>query len=88
MPNNIFSNFDKTADNPLTDNQDENEDDTPPQSPRQSEYITDRALSQALRKQTEDELFYKVAKYARPTRLKTKFKQSTLDKFKYNTTQD
>ena len=47
-------------------------------SPRQSEYITHPLLSQTLRKQTEKEISYKVAMYARPTRLKTQFKISTI----------
>lgn len=40
-------------------------------SPRQSEYITHPSLSQALRKQTDEEIFHKVAVYARPIKLKT-----------------
>lgn len=59
-----------------------NSDDEDAPSPRQSEYITHPSLSQALRKKTDEELFHKVAVYARPTKLKTKFKVSTVNRFK------
>ena len=58
--------------------------DTRAPSPRHSEHILNPALSQTLRKQTDKEISYKVAMYARPTRLKTNFKPSTLVKFNSN----
>ncbi len=53
-------------------------------TPRHSEYISNPALSQKLRREVDAQILSKVTKYARPIRIKTKFKTDTVQRFKNN----